>query len=245
MFGRNFPIISEETQARIKKVRVLFIGCGLGSNVAELFTRTGVENFYLIDGDDIEDTNLNRQEFFQKEIGRNKARVLSERIKKINPSASVRINENYINTKRDLEDIIDWPDFIVNTSDFTKGFFEYNVLGSEKNKTVICPFNVGFGSVVLLFNKSNISLQKEINIAGLSDSEYFSLLLTKARQYKVPEYFLPIFKKIQDGSISYTPQLGVASRLTSALIVSLVVRKLAGEDINVFPHVHTIDLKNV
>lgn len=245
MFDRNLPIISVATQEKIFNSRFLLIGCGLGSNIASLLARTGFQNFFLIDGDLVEDTNLNRQEFFQEEIGRNKAEVLATRIKKINPKIDVQISNKFLTENNELKKIAEWPDYIINTSDFSKGFFEFNILLSQKKKTIFCPFNVGTSSVVLVFDNSNLAIQHELNVSGLSDSQYFGLLLSKAKDYEVPESFLSIFALLQEGRIAYTPQLGLASNTTSAMIVYLTLESLSGKKINTFPLVNNINLNNV
>ena len=50
------------------------IGCGsVGSTVAELLARYGLENFVLYDFDVVEPKNLNNQMFTRRDIGKNKA----------------------------------------------------------------------------------------------------------------------------------------------------------------------------
>lgn len=61
----------------------------------------------LIDGDVLEDRNLLRQGFLEKDIGRNKAKALQERFSKIVPSnVKVRSEDRFINSIRDLEDVV-------------------------------------------------------------------------------------------------------------------------------------------
>jgi len=64
---------------------------GLGSNVAIILTRTGFENFSIIDKDTIEASNLNRQQYFMDDIGSSKVETLRKHLLKINPDINCKV----------------------------------------------------------------------------------------------------------------------------------------------------------
>ena len=69
-------------------------GCGgIGSNVAWMLARSGIQNFVLVDFDRIEESNLNRQFYFARQIGRPKAAALAENLLAINPDLRLRVHE--------------------------------------------------------------------------------------------------------------------------------------------------------
>ena len=78
--------------------RVLIVGCGgLGGNLISIFARIGVGNLRIVDGDVFEATNLNRQLFSEIPVlGRNKARVASDRLARINPDIAVDAVEAFL-----------------------------------------------------------------------------------------------------------------------------------------------------
>lgn len=59
---------------------------GIGSNVTVHLVRTGVKELKFGDFDVIEESNLNRQFYFKEQIGKYKAEMLYENLKKINPN---------------------------------------------------------------------------------------------------------------------------------------------------------------
>ena len=67
IYTRNRFYIPEEDQQAIKPFRIILAGCGIGSNIAECLLRIGFENFTLIDGDTVEPTNLNRQNYLKSD----------------------------------------------------------------------------------------------------------------------------------------------------------------------------------
>ena len=64
----RFAEIGEDRQARIRKQRVLLVGCGaLGTHLADMMVRSGVKSLTIIDRDILEPSNLQRQTLFTEE----------------------------------------------------------------------------------------------------------------------------------------------------------------------------------
>lgn len=103
---------SVETQEKLSKGRVAIAGLGgLGSNVAFALARIGVGHLHLIDFDRVDLTNLNRQQYFLKHVGRNKTDALKEQLLEINPyleiiTDCVRVTEENLIFLFQEEDII-------------------------------------------------------------------------------------------------------------------------------------------
>lgn len=57
---------------------------GLGSNVAVALARSGVTHLFVIDFDEVEKSNLNRQYYFLSQVGTKKVQALKENIANIN-----------------------------------------------------------------------------------------------------------------------------------------------------------------
>lgn len=90
-FSRSLPLIGEDGLARLAACRVTVVGLGgVGGYAVEVLARSGVGALTLIDGDKVEESNLNRQiAALSKDIGRYKAEVLAERVEQINPRCKV------------------------------------------------------------------------------------------------------------------------------------------------------------
>ena len=82
--------LPQGTLDRLAAKKICIVGCGaVGSIFAELLIRTGALNLTLIDGDKIEQKNLNRLPFTQRDVGRKKADALKGRLHDINSSANI------------------------------------------------------------------------------------------------------------------------------------------------------------
>ena len=90
-FTRSLPLIGEDGLARLAACRVTVVGLGgVGGYAVEVLARSGVGALTLIDGDKVEESNLNRQiAALSKDIGRYKAEVIAERVEQINPRCKV------------------------------------------------------------------------------------------------------------------------------------------------------------
>lgn len=88
---RHSDFIDGELQGVISRLRVGLVGCGgLGSIFAEGLGRLGFGSIVLVDGDDLEDTNLNRWQGASPDmVGRAKAGVLRERMSSMFPSMEI------------------------------------------------------------------------------------------------------------------------------------------------------------
>ena len=93
---------TKEVYEKLKSARVAIAGLGgLGSNIAVSLTRAGVGNLLLIDFDKVDISNLNRQQYFQRNVGQYKTEALAEILKEINPHINieykpVEITENNV-----------------------------------------------------------------------------------------------------------------------------------------------------
>jgi sulfur carrier protein ThiS adenylyltransferase len=62
---------------------------GLGSNVAVALTRLSVGKLILVDYDTIDQSNLNRQNYFHDQVGRHKVDASLENLRRISPHANL------------------------------------------------------------------------------------------------------------------------------------------------------------
>ena len=102
-----------------KSVLVLGLG-GIGSHIAWNLAVIGVGTLYVLDFDEIEISNLNRQLLYDHEdIGKKKTEVTVEKIKKINPNIQIVPIDCKITSEEMLSDIVRKcsPDCIVKALD--------------------------------------------------------------------------------------------------------------------------------
>jgi molybdopterin/thiamine biosynthesis adenylyltransferase/rhodanese-related sulfurtransferase len=86
-FYSRQELLKEVDQERLSRARVLVIGAGgLGCAALEYLTAAGVGTITIVDGDPLEESNLHRQPLYDHaHIGRNKAELAAERLRRLNP----------------------------------------------------------------------------------------------------------------------------------------------------------------
>ena len=90
-FSRNELAIGKEGLDKLKGSTVAVLGIGgVGSFSAEALARSGVGRLVLVDKDDVDITNVNRQiHALLSTVGRQKVELMKERIADINPECEV------------------------------------------------------------------------------------------------------------------------------------------------------------
>ena len=106
-YTRNRIYLSKREQEKIASYRVLLAGAGIGSNIAEALLRIGFESITLVDGDVVEESNLNRQNYTEEDIGQPKVEALKRRLLKINPEAHIVAIDSFIDTENVRDIVVD------------------------------------------------------------------------------------------------------------------------------------------
>lgn len=89
--ARTIQMVGQSGMDKLKAARVLIVGVGgVGSYAAEAIARAGIGTITVVDGDQVAASNLNRQLVaLASTIGMNKALVMADRIRDINPDCNV------------------------------------------------------------------------------------------------------------------------------------------------------------
>ncbi len=98
MFNRLEKIIGTENLKKLNSKTVAIIGVGgVGSYAVEALARNNIGRLILVDFDEVDITNINRQiEALNSTVGLKKAEVLKERILDINPKCDVKVILEFI-----------------------------------------------------------------------------------------------------------------------------------------------------
>ena len=84
--------LGEAKLAKIEKVRIGIAGAGgLGSNCAACLARVGFRNFTIADFDVVDAANLDRQFYFEDQIGMKKVEALKANLLRINPAIELQL----------------------------------------------------------------------------------------------------------------------------------------------------------
>lgn len=120
---RTELLIGTKAMNILSKSKVIVFGLGgVGGICAESLVRSGVENITIVDFDDVDITNINRQVIATtKTVGRPKVEVMKERLLDINPKCNVITYKEKL-TEENIEVFnLTQYDYILDCIDFLKG----------------------------------------------------------------------------------------------------------------------------
>lgn len=95
---RTTLLLGDEKLKKLREANVLVVGLGgVGAYAAEMIARSGVSRMTIADADSVSATNINRQLIaLHSTIGRQKADLMAERLRDINPEIELTVVNRFI-----------------------------------------------------------------------------------------------------------------------------------------------------
>ena len=172
LFSRNIPG-SRETLKK-KKVAVAGLG-GLGSNIAVMLARAGVGRLLLVDHDDVEISNLNRQHYDITHLGMPKTDAMRTQIEKIVPFINIE-TMNVKVTEDNAEQIFNGYDVICEAFDDPRDKAMLADVLLPLGKTVVAASGIsGIGSANEIRTERMFS---ELYVCGDAGAEESDLMMS-------------------------------------------------------------------
>ncbi|MBO3443542.1 sulfur carrier protein ThiS adenylyltransferase ThiF [Clostridium sp. CCUG 7971] len=196
LIARHTPNIHSKLEQG--KVAILGLG-GLGSNIAISLARIGVGKLVLADFDVVEPSNLNRQQYFIDDIGKNKTDALKENIKRINPFINIKTHNIFI-TKDNVEYFND-VDIIIEAFD------------NPKYKAQICNY--------VLINMKDKYLIASSGMAGYYDSNIITTKKIRDKFYICGDFINEA--KIGEGLMS--PRVAICANHMANIATKILIEE--------------------
>ncbi|MBW1298833.1 HesA/MoeB/ThiF family protein [Aquimarina litoralis] len=238
-YHKNVLYITPEQQDRIKNSKIVFGGVGLGSVIAEAALRLGFENFVFIDGDEVEVSNLNRQNYDYKDVGRSKVASITERMKAINPNVKISYHHLFLEPDT-IADYVDGCDIAINAIDFDaeQTPFVFDEVCKEKGIPVIHPLNFGWGGAAYLVTPDSEQIYDVARKEGRFELVLIQNMLSyfKDRKDMDLEWFYDFYELYKQNSKKITPpQLVVGSHLAAGLVSNILFSLVNNLKVKTFP----------
>ena len=212
-FSRTSLLIGEEGIKKLNEAKVAIFGLGgVGSFVLEGLIRAGVQNFILVDNDEVSESNINRQLLAtHKTINKSKVEVAKERILEINPKACVEIHKEFF--MPDSNPLFDETvDYIVDAIDTVTAKIELVVRANELSIPIISSMGTGNKLDPTRFEIADIYktsvcplakvMRKELKARNIKN---LKVLYSKEEPIVIPKIEGPT--KQVPGSISFVPSV--------------------------------------
>lgn len=144
-FSRNELIWGKEKQALLKSKVVFVFGLGgVGGFALEALARSGVENFTIVDFDEVSDSNINRQIIaLNSTVGQKKAELFTQRLLDINPNIKVNSICDFYNESLKEKIFATKPDYVIDAIDTMRSKIDLLVYCKKNNIPVITSMGAG------------------------------------------------------------------------------------------------------
>ena len=245
-YNRNRIYVSKEEQERVRETRILLGGAGIGSIIAECALRFGFEDIIIVDGDKVELTNLNRQNYEKRDIGKFKAECLAKRLLRINPKAKIQFHNTFIDSDN-VATLLNGVKIAINALDFKSDIpFVFDELCSKRKIPVLHPYNFGWGAFLTIVRPGSYQLK------DLSESwEGFEIKMAEflaryCQFWNMPNRWLDevIDKYKNETGKTPPPQLSIASWIVAGHCVNAMFDIITGGDVKYFPKFYFSSLRS-
>ncbi len=230
-FMRTELLLEEEGITKLKNAKVAVFGVGgVGSYTVEALARAGVGKLVLIDHDEVDITNINRQiPALHSTIGKSKVEVMKNRVLDINPSGKVVAYKKLYNKDSAKELLSEEYDYVVDAIDMV----------SSKIDLIERCYNQGI-KIISCMGMGNKLDPTKIEIADIHKTHMCPLAKVMRRElktrnikklkvvYSTEKPIKPVVtlsnesKREIPGSVSFVPSVA------GLVIASVVVRDLIG-----------------
>ncbi len=238
LVSRNFPLLSKEEQENLRRIRVGIAGCGMGSFIAEVLCRVGVERFLFADPDLVEVANLNHQAYGVKDVGENKAVALSNHILNINPEAVIETWADFV-TQNNALDFASLVNVVIDCIDPMPGIVVSLALARvcrEQRKWFLYPIDIGWGAAIFSFDpkKENVfenllGIPVTMTLKEFEKIPAMEPLNHIMESVNIPPYLYPILKQMETGELRHYPQPIIAAFTAAMLGVSAIIKMVKNE----------------
>lgn len=242
---RNRLYLTSDDQDLLKNYPIFLGGAGIGSVIAENLLRFGFETITIVDGDTVELSNLNRQNYTERDISKPKVEALKERLLSINSGAKISIHNRFINSDN-IYELIAGHKIAINALDFTSEVpLLFDQICQENNIPILHPYNLGWGALVMVISETLglDYLKKEEEI--FNEVNVVKYVSSHMRYWGNPQKWLEdiIEKYINENKQLPPPQLSVASFLAAATCAKIAFNIATNQPIKKFPEFYltTID----
>ena len=155
-YERHFPVIGIDGQQRLKQAKVLCVGAGgLGCPALQYLAAAGVGTLGIMDADNIELSNLQRQIlFYEQDVGRKKADVVADKLRALNSLITVHSYPEFLKPANAVQ-CIEKYDIILDATDNYEARYLLNKVCRELNKPLISASIYQFDAQLSVFNYKN------------------------------------------------------------------------------------------
>ena len=229
---RTGLIIGQDGLDKLKNSNVIVFGVGgVGSFACEAIVRAGVGNITIVDFDDVDITNINRQiPALHSTVGKFKVDVMKERLLDINPDLNIKTVKKVYNAETSDEILIEDYDYVVDAIDMVTSKIKLIEVCNEKGLKIVSSMGMGNKLDPTKIVVTDIYKTHTCPLAKVLRRELKNRRIKKLKVVYSTEQPIELKEKIMNGrkvtpgSVSFVPSVG------GLIIASVVIRDLLEQE---------------
>jgi len=246
-YSRNRLYIDAKEQEIIKHYPIILGGAGIGSVIAECALRLGFENLTIVDGDTVELSNLNRQNYDETNVSSLKVEAIKSRLLSINSNANINILGTYL-TEENIEQHVKGHKIAINALDFSSDVpLVFDRICQQNNIPILHPYNLGWGGIVTIITPDGLGLDSiEREKEKFNEVKMVEYVSSYMRFWGTPHDWidetLKEFKNEKE--LLPTPQLSIGCNLVASMCTHLLFKIATNKKIKKFPEFYMSTIMN-
>ena len=228
---RTSFLVGDDGIKKLNNSNLIVFGVGgVGSFTVEALARAGVGNITIVDFDDVDITNINRQiPALHSTVGRYKVDVMEERILDINPNINIKKIRSLYNKDTSDEILTERYDYVVDAIDMVSSKIHLIETCEKKGLKIISSMGMGNKLDPTKIVVTDIHKTSTCPLAKVMRKELRDRGIKKLKVVYSTEQPIELKKKVMNGrkvtpgSVSFVPSVG------GLIIASVIVNELLGQ----------------
>ena len=228
---RTSFLVGDDGIKKLNNSNIIVFGVGgVGSFTVEALARAGVGNITIVDFDDVDITNINRQiPALHSTVGRYKVDVMEERILDINPNINIKNIRSLYNKDTSDEILTERYDYVVDAIDMVSSKIHLTETCEKKGLKIISSMGMGNKLDPTKIVVTDIHKTSTCPLAKVMRKELRDRGIKKLKVVYSTEQPIELKKKVMNGrkvtpgSVSFVPSVG------GLIIASVIVNELLGQ----------------
>ena len=225
---RTSFLVGDDGIKKLNNSNIIVFGVGgVGSFTVEALARAGVGNITIVDFDDVDITNINRQiPALHSTVGRYKVDVMEERILDINPNINIKKIRSLYNKDTSDEILTERYDYVVDAIDMVSSKIHLIETCEKKGLKIISSMGMGNKLDPTKIVVTDIHKTSTCPLAKVMRKELRDRGIKKLKVVYSTEQPIELKKKVMNGrkvtpgSVSFVPSVG------GLIIASVVINDL-------------------
>lgn len=225
---RTGLIVGQEGLDKLEKANIIVFGVGgVGSFACEAIVRAGVGNITIVDFDDVDITNINRQiPALHSTVGKFKVEVMKERLLDINPNLNIKTVKDVYTAETSDKILNENYDYVIDAIDMVTSKIHLIETCNKKGFKIISSMGMGNKLDPTKVVVTDIYKTHTCPLAKVLRRELKNRQVKKLKVVYSTEQPVELKEKIMNGrkltagSVSFVPSVG------GLVIASVVIRDL-------------------